>query len=284
MADSKTRKIAAGFGALMASVCIASALIHFNDWTKNHDPAVRLLMYFSAMAAIACFLFWYFTAEQSHGTPKSSNSAGRDNLGSQINATGSVVHQGDVYYHGPPLPLDPPDPKPNLILSGPEPCHLRFDGMCWRVGGRGTVPGSIFWIHNKPAARGHQAGRALDVSVSLDFKIGLTSIAHVARSCWIDHKENGANIEVGDRKGVLVATFYGLALKVYENKTDLDNRIRFATSMHHKRHFPILRNQDVSFGSGSLIEIDVTVLSDGETLAERSFKCIKTPEKSLMIV
>jgi hypothetical protein len=53
----------------MFAVCIAAAVIHFNDWMKDHAWAVTCIMYVSCAGAIACSFVWLFTREPSNQSP-----------------------------------------------------------------------------------------------------------------------------------------------------------------------------------------------------------------------
>jgi len=69
MVNGETRKSVSAFGAVMLAIFVAAALIHFNGWARSNYLQVTVIMYASAIAAIGCSLFWWFTKE---GSLKSS--------------------------------------------------------------------------------------------------------------------------------------------------------------------------------------------------------------------
>jgi hypothetical protein len=221
MADSKTRNIVYGCGALMVTICVAASLIHFNDWTKTHSQAVTTAMYLSGIAAIGCFLFWYFTAESPEGTPKSSNSAGRDVLGSQISAQDRFVHQGDVHYHGtPPIHIEQPTaPDVELqqppLVQGPDPFTAFLAHNVWRRSTTGER-GIFVWIENSVDTP--TGGPLSNIYAVITYSEEKQHKAHVSKAFWLDHRISHVDIEVGERKAILIGTHYKNCWMAFENR------------------------------------------------------------------
>jgi hypothetical protein len=284
---STTTKSVAGGGAWM----IAAALqVIPNTWPnllRPHPWAVAIFVIIgAAMFGYAAFGHKQpsgpITKQESHGdnspiggSGDQSVTAGRDVK--QINA--------EHYYEATPAPPLEPNPaaKPRIAISKPQLCNVIWNRMLWQIGETKGTPGTVVWIDNLEGEEGASRGDAHAVSVVLTFKENGNVIAKVPRAYWINHIDNEISIESGYRFAVLIGTFYGLALKVYENTKEPDRSIRlskipFGSSVS----VPVLRETLVPVTS--LVEIKLAVLSEGKTLADGTFNCVKNADNSLTIV
>ena len=270
------RNIAGWLGTSMTGLATIFGQQYWFGEASHHTPKIFWSMIGCLAVACGCFLFWFFTrskgeggtSQTTHG-PKSpifsGNTAGRDFR--QVIA--------ETYNEAPvPPPEPPPDPKPSIEISGPEPSHILWNRIWWQLGVDKGSPAFIIWIHNKPADEGFQRGKALNASVSLTFRESGRILTHITHAYWLSHSENARTLKPSDRYAVLLATIYGASLKAYDNRKEPDNTIRLTrptigslTATH------VLRDQVVNFNS--LLEIDVAVLSEGTTLAKRTFQYIK---------
>jgi hypothetical protein len=66
MSKSKVNGIVSGCGSAMLAVFIAAAVIHFNDWMKNHAESVAEIIYGSGAIAIACVIAWLVMKESTN--------------------------------------------------------------------------------------------------------------------------------------------------------------------------------------------------------------------------
>jgi hypothetical protein len=121
----------------MFSICIAAAIIHFNNWVNDHSWAVTDIMYVSATVAVACFLFWLFSKkgtprplQETHGAGSTVTAVG--NIG-KVGIGASVKIGGDIHHHHGPIIL--PRPRVALVEYGqipenyPLPLHVGQTGF-----------------------------------------------------------------------------------------------------------------------------------------------------------
>ncbi len=275
----------------MFACLLGLASLHWTQWVNDHSALVVRIMEGLAVGIVLCFLFWLFTNDNSN--PKNGGQMSKTTHGpnSPIGGSGkSMTASGDIkkikaknYYEAPPAAPPPPEPKPdpksNFVISKPVPHVVRFNRVYWQLDEKGQL-GTIFKIHNKPAGVGGQTGQAHAVSVSLTFREKGTEIARISHACLIGHRENAMNFENDDHCDVLICTSYPPSLKVYDNKTNIDQNVYLG----HKPlpSPPFISNQLISFSE--LLEIDVKVKSGPDTLAEKTFQFIKTPEQTLYVV
>jgi hypothetical protein len=107
----------------MLAICIPAALIHFNDWTKSHSSAVLGIMYVSGVAAVACFVFWFFTKEGTLKSSASSQPAKEQKMEASTSASSGNINFAPVIQVGNvgTLPQSPPPiPASDLNADTPE--------------------------------------------------------------------------------------------------------------------------------------------------------------------
>lgn len=168
------------------------------------------------------------TNQQSPQMAPSSNTAGRDNWGNQINAPGSTfnlsVPDASLPEAEKPATISPPEPTEQMLARELPTLSLDFgNGRVSYHGGRFEFDenGSrciTIRVLNRPAREpGSTSVRARSVIAHLTLSYSLTSTA-IACAYWVGRHENRINLEPGKPEDLLVALIdHPLMLKLYDN-------------------------------------------------------------------
>jgi len=112
MSKRRTISIVAGTGTLMLTLCLTTALIHLNEWTKTHASTVTQTMYGSGVIAVACFLIWLFMHESDRELSSQPPTTVTSN--SIISPTISPVF-APVFNNAPSIPVPSEEITSNII-------------------------------------------------------------------------------------------------------------------------------------------------------------------------
>jgi len=230
MPSGRARKIVSGLGAVLLTVCIAAALIHFNDWTKTHSSVVSCVMYISGLGAIACFLFWYFSSEsttQSSAGPTTTSvnvpSSATNNAPVNVNVGPfNIGNIPPVATSEPPKPQPIPEPKfrPPLFEFAPQfQMSLSYDNS---IGSWKDTPyqgkfSFVIWVTNPVAAVGEKRPTIQSVAahLKLQCKNGLSII--VPRAYWLNQPANEVTLSAGKPAGLVIGSSEDGVWTTYDN-------------------------------------------------------------------
>lgn len=224
MPSSKITRTVSGCGGAMLAVCIAAAVIHFNDWMKDHAGAVTYIMFISGAIAFACFLIWFFTNETSNGSPATSFAAAvhapiNITVSPNLSNTISQVSSPDSLATGtsavPPRRTEPE--IPHLLVSEVTCERLDCSNQSIRKLPTGT-PGLVLWVENPPAAEGKRAKDVRGVAAIICFTTDAGETGRVDRAYWLEHFENQITIEVGHTKGLVIGLIQSRWWMFYSNR------------------------------------------------------------------
>lgn len=224
MSNSKITKIFSGCGGVMFAVCVAAAVIHFNDWMKDHAWAVTYIMYISGAGAMVCSLIWLFTKKSSNQssmnpTATSTHAPISINISPNLSQTISQIPLPHGYVTEtsavPRQQREPSIPRLSVIDATME--RLDCSSQMITKSHTGTH-GLVLWVENPPAAEGERAKDVRGVAAIICFTndVGLTG--RVDRAYWLGHLENQITIEVGQTKGIVIGLIHPIFWTFYSNK------------------------------------------------------------------
>ena len=221
------------WGGVLAVTCTLAGVIApfvFGDWLRQNATILTPIFWVAVaggvISGIVLMLSKDVPVKEKESSQDKSIRAGRDIGGDAVSG-----HKEEHHHHYPPESPKEPEPtrpRPNLVISPPEPCFLVFNYQHWEkdAGRRGGKPGAIFQVHNRPALTGGHTGDAREVSVSLTFKERGVTLAIVPNACWLGHRESAVNIRNKEVHSVLVGIFNGPAeIQLCDNKTPMDTGI-----------------------------------------------------------
>ena len=202
------------------------------------------------------------------------NVVGRDNSGKQISA--NVVQ----YFEAPgAVPSSQvteekvlQDQRGPIVSIGPiERKHLclgRLNVFTFDSSKRSEPSAAVLWIMNERGGR-----RASGLGVSLTFRNGTSTVAHVNRAFWIGKSGNVKSLDVGTREAVVLGIHSKGLWCVYENSRKEDRPpARTASRLRRQIESALPVNpQRLPFDYPIEVEVAVISSSTDETLALRRY-------------
>jgi hypothetical protein len=290
MPKSKANGIVSGCASAMLAIFIAAAVIHFNDWMKNHAESVTEIMYVSGAIAVFCVIAWLVMKE-------STNQSSPSSLPATINAPISVSVSPNFSQTASQTPSPAAHATDTISVSQrptkPEiPLLLAIDatrqpldciGQIIKKSNTGTL-GAVLWVENPPAAEGQRAKDATGVAAVICFTSDLGFTGRVDRAYWLDHFENQIAIEVGQTKGIVLGIAHPLFWKFYSNKRTVRPNPRPTMqqirNMAERLSVP-LESEMLAFQTSLEAVITIISVKTGYTIAKAAFRIVREENPSL---
>ena len=145
--------------------------------------------------------------------------------------------------------------KWGLEADLPEKRVFSLNANRWTISSTTGSQGLLVWVHNKSASD------LYSVFASISYKEREKTLAHVSRAYWIGHPAAHINIEVQERKALLLGIFHERAWIAYQNQLK-------EMPWPPRGGFTIPRPLDHPFHFDSVLNIEVLLIRshNGETL------------------
>lgn len=150
--------------------------------------------------------------------------------------------------------------EPKLTAVQHELITIYWDFVQWEKRA-GTLPiGIVLWVSNEPGAYGEKNEPIRSAVATVVYKANGNTVQHISRAFWLDESANEIFLDVGDRKGLIVAAvpLAGDVWMAYNNPRRQEWRA--PTRIGRSFNFPP-SPQPLSIKFGEELEIDVTIVS-----------------------